>query len=96
MKGNICNVLFERPNLQAMLGDTEGRNVLNLGCGSGVYADYFLSEGAASVTCLDFSAEMVRIVKNKFDQRVSSYVQDFPEGLPKEADGHTMSLFVRW
>ncbi|NGN96882.1 class I SAM-dependent methyltransferase [Grimontia sp. S25] len=87
VKDNIYNALFERPNLQAMLGDIEGKNVLDLGCGSGVYADYFLSEGAASVTCLDFSAEMVDIVKNKFGQRVSAYVQDLSEGLPKEADG---------
>ncbi|CZF79206.1 Ubiquinone biosynthesis O-methyltransferase [Grimontia celer] len=87
VKGNIYNALFERPNLQAMLGDIEGKNVLDLGCGSGVYADYFLNEGAMSVTCLDFSAEMVNIVKNKFDQRVLAYVQDLSEGLPKEVDG---------
>ncbi|WP_231590903.1 class I SAM-dependent methyltransferase [Grimontia sp. AD028] len=87
VQGNIYNALFERPNLQAMLERIEGKTVLDLGCGSGVYADFFLSEGAASVTCLDFSAEMIDIVKNKFGQRVSAYVQDLSEGLPKEADG---------
>ncbi|USH04102.1 class I SAM-dependent methyltransferase [Grimontia kaedaensis] len=87
IQGNIYNALFERPNLQAMLGDIKEKNILDLGCGSGVYAGYFLSEGAASVTCLDFSAEMVNIVKNKFNKRVSAYAQDLSEGLPKEADG---------
>ncbi|WP_325892528.1 class I SAM-dependent methyltransferase [Grimontia sp. NTOU-MAR1] len=84
VQDNIYNALFERPNLQAMLGDIEGKKVLDLGCGSGVYADYFLRKGAESVTCLDFSVEMVDIVKNKFSDRVSTYVQDLLEGLPKE------------
>lgn len=83
---NIYNAQFERPNTQAMLGEIAGKAVLDMGCGSGVYADYFLSKGAASVTCLDFSAEMIALVEKKFGGKVNAYVQDLSEGLPKEKD----------
>jgi predicted RNA methylase len=39
----------------ALVGDVTGKVVLDLGCGSGEYADHFLKAGAANVTCVDLS-----------------------------------------
>ena len=84
VQDNIYNAHFERPSLQALLGDLNGLDILDLGCGSGIYAEYFLAQGAASVTCLDFSEQMIDIVQKKFGQSVKSYAQDLSLGLPNE------------
>ncbi|MDD1780920.1 class I SAM-dependent methyltransferase [Enterovibrio sp. ZSDZ35] len=86
VQDNIYNALLERPTLQSMLDSVEGKDVIDLGCGSGIYAEYFLAQNARSVTCLDFSDEMVDIVESKFKDRVRAYQQDLSKGLPKEAD----------
>ncbi|MGL1932827.1 MAG: class I SAM-dependent methyltransferase [Desulfotalea sp.] len=84
-RDNIYNALFERPSLQALLGDVNGLDVIDLGCGSGIYAEYFISQGAKSVTCLDISKEMIQIVKSKLGNQVKPYAQDLSLGLPKES-----------
>lgn len=43
-----------------------GASVLDVACGTGVMIPYFLSRGAASVTGIDISPEMVRIASSKF------------------------------
>ncbi|NLS11978.1 class I SAM-dependent methyltransferase [Vibrio sp. SM6] len=86
VKNNIYNALLERPSTQALLGDVKGKRVLDLGCGSGVYAQWLLERGAASVTCLDASHEMIALVKESLDAQVTAYVQDLSVGFPCEAD----------
>lgn len=86
VQDNIYNAYLERPSLQALLDNTYGLDVLDLGCGSGVYAQYFLSQGVKSVTCVDFSKEMIELVKSKFGEKVNSYVQDLSQGLPNESN----------
>jgi len=84
IRDNIYNAHFERPSLQAILGDLNGLNVLDLGCGSGVYAQYLLEHGAELVTCVDVSEEMIGIVSKKFSDKVVAYTQDIGLGLPEE------------
>lgn len=86
VQDNIYNAYLERPSLQALLGDLNGLDILDLGCGSGIYAEYFLAQGASSITCIDFSEQMVDIVNKKFYSSVKAYVQDLSQGLPKEKD----------
>ncbi len=62
IQDNIYNAYLERPSLQALLDSSKGLNVLDLGCGTGIYAQYFLDQDAHSVTCLDSSKEMVELV----------------------------------
>ncbi|RJX65321.1 class I SAM-dependent methyltransferase [Vibrio sinensis] len=81
---NIYNAYLERPSLQALMGSVQGLKVLDLGCGSGIHAEYLISNGAADVTCVDVSPEMVAIVQQKLGDRVNSYTQDISIGLPKE------------
>ncbi|WP_019615349.1 class I SAM-dependent DNA methyltransferase [Psychromonas ossibalaenae] len=84
VQDNIYNACLERPSLQAMLNDLAGLNVLDLGCGSGVYTQLLIEQGAAEITCIDVSEKMIQIVDSKFGSRVSSYSQDLSIGLPQE------------
>lgn len=84
VEDNIYNAHFERPSLQALLGDIQGTDVLDLGCGSGVYAEYFLTQQASSVTCIDMSEKMIEIVRSKLANSVKAYSQDLSVGLPVE------------
>lgn len=85
IQDNIYNAHLERPSLQAMLEPLANLDVIDLGCGSGVYAEFLLGQGVAKLTCIDASAAMINIVRNKFAKRVVSYVQDLSIGLPQEA-----------
>lgn len=91
IQDNIYNAYLERPSLQALLPELAGLKVLDLGCGSGVYMQYLCEHGAAEVTCIDYSPQMVDIVKSKAtqlgaDERVNAYAQDLKTGLPAEHD----------
>lgn len=84
VQDNIYNAHLERPSLQAMLGNISGQDVIDLGCGSGVYADFLIKKGASKVTCIDYSEDMVNIVKRKFGTQVTAYAQDVSLGLISE------------
>lgn len=91
IQDNIYNANLERPTLQSMLPPLVNLNVVDLGCGSGVYAQYLLAQGAAKVTCIDYAKEMVQLVARKaqlagVSNRVDAYVQDLSKGLPNETD----------
>ncbi|MBW3695374.1 class I SAM-dependent methyltransferase [Vibrio sp. T187] len=86
IQNNIFNAHLERPSLQALLAPLSGKDVLDLGCGSGVYAQYLVEQGANKVTCLDFSESMVELVKTKLGDKVTAYSQDLAMGLPNEAN----------
>ena len=43
-----------------------GQDILDVACGTGVMFPYYLTRGAASVTGIDISPEMVKIAENKF------------------------------
>jgi 2-polyprenyl-3-methyl-5-hydroxy-6-metoxy-1,4-benzoquinol methylase len=89
VQDNVFNANFERPSLQSMLGDLHGKSVLDLGCGSGVYASYLLQNGASSVTCIDASPSMIDIVNKTIGGKVNAYTQNLSQGLPKEEANST-------
>lgn len=84
VQDNIYNAHFERPSLQALLNHVKDCNILDLGCGTGIYAEYLFSQGAKSVTCIDYSEEMIDLVKSKFGDKVTAYAHDLSLGLPDE------------
>lgn len=53
----------ERYTLTELLGDLRGRTLLDLACGEGVYARQFKRMGAAEVTGVDVSTEMVKLAE---------------------------------
>ncbi|MCG9576380.1 class I SAM-dependent methyltransferase [Vibrio tubiashii] len=85
VKDNIYNALLERPSTLALLGDVKGKAVVDMGCGSGIYAQWFLEQSVSSLTCVDLSAEMIDLVKSEYGARLTAYVQDLSKGLPNEA-----------
>ncbi|NOH26071.1 class I SAM-dependent methyltransferase [Vibrio europaeus] len=85
VKDNIYNALLERPSTLALLGDVKGKAVVDMGCGSGIYAQWFLEQGVSNLTCVDLSAEMIDLVKSEYGARLTAYVQDLLKGLPNEA-----------
>ena len=82
---NIYNALLERPNMLCMLPELENKHVLDLGCGSGIYAQEFIRQGA-KVTAVDLSQEMIDIVREKLSSEVKAYAADISLGLPQESD----------
>ena len=85
-RDNIYNALLERPSTIALLDDVKGLDIVDLGCGSGIYAQWFIDQGANKVTCTDLSQDMVDLVNGKQIPNVTAYAQDAALGLPKEAD----------
>ncbi|ARR09579.1 MAG: class I SAM-dependent methyltransferase [Pseudomonadota bacterium] len=83
---NLYNAHFERPNTLELVGDVAGKKVLDLGCGSGIYAQILLERGATSVTCIDAAQEMIDIVKDKLGDSVNAYAQNLALGLPEETN----------
>ncbi|PST94254.1 SAM-dependent methyltransferase [Photobacterium sp. NCIMB 13483] len=69
---NIYNAMYDFPSMTALIGDVTGLDIVDLGCGSGVYAQYFIDNNAAQVTCIDASPEMIDIVQTKLGARVIS------------------------
>jgi ubiquinone/menaquinone biosynthesis C-methylase UbiE len=73
---------FEKKAIDKLLrGHTEGRKLLEVGCGTGHWSE-FLSTGGYDVVGIDISERMITIAKNKDIARSSFHVMD----------GHSMSF----
>ncbi|MCL1036162.1 class I SAM-dependent methyltransferase [Shewanella submarina] len=91
IKDNIYNAMLDLPSMKRLIGDVRGRRVLDLGAGSGVYAEYFLQSGVSELTCIDSSPQMLALLKQKVarlgaEARVHTYAHDLSLGLKGEAD----------
>jgi ubiquinone/menaquinone biosynthesis C-methylase UbiE len=84
--GGVCNSLYERPATKALLGDVRGKQVLEVGCGTGVLTEWLLDKGAR-VTAFDVSPEMTRIARERLGGRTHLVVADLEEPLQFVADG---------
>jgi SAM-dependent methyltransferase len=75
----LAHVVFRKPGLVRRfqetikaLGNVEGKSILDIGCGSGLYSIYFAQRGA-NVTGVDFSSRMIELAeRNAKDQSCSS------------------------
>ncbi len=61
------NNLYERPAMLSQFPPFQGKNVLDLGCGSGFYTEYVLSQGGR-VTAVDASQNLL----DRLSQRLKS------------------------
>ena len=73
---------LEEPRVREALGDMGGREVLDLGCGTGRHTAWLAAAGAR-VTAVDFSAGMLEEARRKVSSgRVRFIVHDLHEPLP--------------
>jgi SAM-dependent methyltransferase len=62
--GRGITACYERPATIGLLGDVQGRRVLDAGCGPGALSRWLADQGAV-VTAIDVSPEMVRIASDR-------------------------------
>nr|WP_201447081.1 class I SAM-dependent methyltransferase [Conexibacter woesei] len=74
------NAHYDRPALLELLGDVAGLDVLDAGCGPGLYAEELLARGAA-VTAFDASPEMVKLARRRVGSRAEVRTWDLERPL---------------
>ena len=74
------NALYDRPSTLALLGDVQGRQVLDAACGPGFYLDELRSRSAVPIGC-DASPRMAELARRRvgdgIDVRVHSLEEPF-------------------
>jgi len=73
--------IFERFEIAfRRAGDVKGTSVLDIGCGSGVYAVEFAQHGAKRVLGVDFSTNMLRLAREEAQNERVTDICEFREG----------------
>ncbi len=80
------NVHYERPAVVSLLPPLEGAKVLDVGCGSGWYAEYLLSRGAVVVS-FDLNPEFVAMTELRVKQKAKVHQADLSRPLNFAEDG---------
>ena len=62
--GWFYNEMLEMPAVLGLLGNIKGKKILDLGCGTGIYAKLLTKKGAI-VKGFDISSEMIKIAKRE-------------------------------
>ncbi|HJD78371.1 MAG TPA: class I SAM-dependent methyltransferase [Corynebacterium pollutisoli] len=78
------NAHYDRPAMLDLLGDVSDLDILDAGCGSGLYAAELLARGAR-VVGVDESAELIRLARRRAPQ-ASFHVQPLEKPLDWAAD----------
>src|SRR5580692_10853757 len=66
-------------------GDVAGKSILDIGCGSGIYAVDFARRGAKRVLGVDFSGNMLRLAREEATRRGVDEICDFRQADFSEA-----------
>lgn len=61
---NVWNARLDRPTVLGLIGDVDGKRVLDAGCGPGLYAEELVGRGAA-VVGFGQSADMVALARHR-------------------------------
>ena len=86
------NNAIEKPIICELLGDVEGKAILDLGCGDGTFGNELLSSGAASYTGIEGSSEMALLAGNATSQLGGKiYLEDLESF---QAEGSQYDLIV--
>lgn len=74
------NTLYERPAVVSLLPPLAGAHVLDIGCGSGWYAEHLLGQGAR-VTSFDLDETFVALTRARVGERATVLRADLAEPL---------------
>lgn len=69
------NAYYDRPNTLKLIGEVNGKTILDAACGPGIYAQILLEQGA-SVTGFDISPRMVQLAKERNKNSGKFFVHD--------------------
>ena len=86
------NAYFERPATISLLGDIDGKRVLEVGCGPGTLTEWLVDHGAL-VTAIDISPVMASIVRARLGDRARILVADLNDPLTAVRDS-SMDLVI--
>ena len=94
-EGKAENGFIEHPAMRAQLGNVEGLDVLDAGCGPGILAAYLVSKGAR-VTAFDVSPKMLELARERLKGTGRLFLADMAQPLsflgPAEFDIVASSL----
>lgn len=83
------NAYYDRPAVLSLLPDVTNLQVLDAGCGPGIYSQWLLDHGA-TVTAIDVTPRMVEITKERLKaypaDRVTAFRHDLQQPLDFAAD----------
>ena len=82
---SLFNAYYERPAMLELVGDVEGRRVLDAGCGSGPLTEALQARGAV-VSGFDASPAMVELARDRLGADADLRVADLSEPLPYADD----------
>jgi SAM-dependent methyltransferase len=80
-ESNFLNAYYERPAMVSLVGDIDGRRVLDAGCGSGPLTAALRDRGAI-VTGFDQSSAMLDLARQRLGADADLHVGDLGEPLP--------------
>jgi ubiquinone/menaquinone biosynthesis C-methylase UbiE len=79
------NAYYERPATLSLLPDVTGKQVLDAGCGPGVYSEWLVDQGA-QVVAIDANPKMVRFAKKRLGDKAQVLLASLDEPLGFLAD----------
>jgi len=86
------NAHYDRPATLSLLPDVRGRQVLDAGCGPGIYSEWLINEGAR-VIAFDVSSRMVGFARRRLGNRAEVLEANLEEGLGFLED-HTIDVVL--
>ncbi|MDQ3643071.1 MAG: class I SAM-dependent methyltransferase [Actinomycetota bacterium] len=79
------NAHYERPAMISLVGEVEGRRVLEVGCGAGPLTAWLIDHGAV-VTAMDVSPAMMRLARERVGDRATFLIADLAQPLSFATD----------
>jgi len=76
----LHNAYYDRPGIQSLLRDLAGKDVLDAGCGTGVYSEWLLDQGAR-VVGVDANENMLSHARRRVGGRVELFRANLEEPL---------------
>ncbi len=74
------NAYYERPAIQSLIPNVENKNILDAGCGVGIYMEWLIKQGA-NVTGFDASEKMLEFAKKRVGDKAKIFNALFEDDL---------------